>query len=76
MKEIEELGGCFFTEQEILTITELTELSPAERRAMTRGALKSEAELRKYILDLARSGSSPAQTMAVKLLEKFRRENY
>jgi len=58
---------------------ELSELlretqSPAFR-AFQRGRLKREAELRKGIFDLAQNGSSPAQTMAIKLIENAKADD-
>lgn len=76
LKEIEELAGCFFSEEEILEILELPEMSPEGKRAIRKGSLASEALLRKSIMALANAGSSPAQTIAIKMLESFKRKNY
>jgi hypothetical protein len=59
--------------------SELSELlgdstSPASR-VFQRGRLKREAELRKGIFDLAQNGSSPAQTMAIKLIENAKADD-
>jgi hypothetical protein len=76
LREIEELAGCFFSEEEILEILELPEMSAEGKRAIRKGSLASEAKLRKSIIDLAAAGSSPAQTIAVKLMESFKRKTY
>jgi hypothetical protein len=49
-------------------------LSPAGK-AFQRGRLKREAELRKGIFDLAQNGSSPAQTLALKLVENAKADD-
>lgn len=76
LKEIEELAECFFSEEDILTILQLPELGPEGRKAIVTGSLRSEAKLRKSIMDLATAGSSPAQNIAIKMLESFKRKNY
>ncbi len=67
-----------FSKEEIAVILEV---DPAELvvllqdqdnqafRAFQRGRLKREAEIRKGIFDLAQVGSSPAQTLAIKLIQ-------
>ena len=52
----------------------LDKQSPA-CKAFQRGRLKREAELRKGIFDLAQNGSSPAQTMAIKLIENAKADD-
>lgn len=78
-KEVEELAMVFFTPQEIATIlevpfTEIEESLMDEQTAFYiafhKGRLQSEYDLRKSIVKLAKSGSSPAQTMAMDLLQK------
>jgi hypothetical protein len=51
-------------------------MSPEGKRAIRKGSLASEALLRKSIMALANAGSSPAQTIAIKMLESFKRKNY
>jgi hypothetical protein len=76
LKEIEDLGALFFTEEEVMEITELQELTPAGKKAHRTGALRAEAELRKSVMDLAKAGSSPAQAIAIRLMDSFNRKNY
>ncbi|AWW31840.1 hypothetical protein DN752_17825 [Echinicola strongylocentroti] len=76
LEEVEELAGCFFTEEEILEIIGLETANQAIRRAIRKGLLKQEAALRKSIIDLAVAGSSPAQTLAFKMLESVKRKEY
>lgn len=76
IEEAKELAGCFFSEEEIMEIMELDKVGPEFQAACRIGYLKSEAELRKSIFELARNGSSPAQTLAMKLLESHKRKNF
>ena len=71
--EIEELASCFFTKAEILEITGIEVVTREFREAMRKGQLTSEYKLRKSILELASDGSSPAQSMAFKMLETLKR---
>ncbi|MGB4775703.1 MAG: hypothetical protein WBP45_11050 [Daejeonella sp.] len=78
LTEIERLSGLFMKPGDISTIigiskSEFGEMlkeqgSPAYQ-AYYRGKLLSEAEVRKSIITMAKQGSSPAQTLANKLLE-------
>lgn len=79
LKEVEELAMVFFTPLEIATIIEVpfaeVEVALCEEdslfyKAFHKGRLQSEYDLRKSIVKLAKSGSSPAQTMAMDLLMK------
>lgn len=79
MKEVEELAAVYFTPKEIATIIEvpfaeveaaLCEEGSLFYLAFHKGRLQSEYDLRKSIVKLAKSGSSPAQTMAMDLLQK------
>jgi hypothetical protein len=84
LSDLESYSSLMFNRNEIAVImevdpAELSELlretqSPAFR-AFQRGRLKREAELRKGIFDLAQNGSSPAQTMAIKLIENAKAED-
>lgn len=76
INEVEELAGLFFTEDEIREITGLTKNTPEFAKAMRRGQLKEEAAIRKGIMELAKAGSSPAQTLAWKLIENLKRNEY
>ena len=84
LSDLESYSSLMFSRGEIAVILEvdpleLSELlddsqSPASR-AFQRGRLKREAELRKGIFDLAQNGSSPAQTMAIKLIENAKADD-
>lgn len=76
VKEIEELAGLFFTANEIQVITGADPQSIDFKKAFRRGSLKSEAEIRKSIIQLAKDGSSPAQTLAWKMVESTKREEF
>ena len=75
-KEIEELASCFFTQEEIQEVTGIQEVCKDFKKAMRKGHLQSEYKLRKSIIDLAHDGSSPAQTLAVKMLEALKRKEF
>ena len=76
---IEELASYFFTPREIAV---MVELDPDEAvflvssegnpfyTAFQKGRLQNEVNLRKAIIQLAKAGSSPAQTMSMDLLNK------
>jgi hypothetical protein len=76
--QIEELGGCFFTPEDIAIILQLdlTEFNGVRfqeddfRIPYQRGKLLKEAEIRKAILKMAVAGSSPAQMLAKELIDK------
>ena len=72
-KEIEELAGLFFSIEEVEEITGTTNTTKEWKQAFRKGSLLAEAELRRYIISLARDGSSPAQTLAWKMLEYQKR---
>ena len=84
LSDLESHSALMFTRHEIAVIMEvdpvelsdllLDKQSPAYK-AFQRGRLKREAELRKGIFDLAQNGSSPAQTMAIKLIENAKAED-
>lgn len=76
LKEIEELAGYFFTEEEVAEITGIGPEANGFKKAFRRGSLKAEAELRKVIIKTAMDGSSPAQTMAWKMVETQKRNDY
>jgi hypothetical protein len=76
---IQELASCFFVPKEIALMTEIDEVlfmqlcndSESEvHRAFNKGWLQSEFDLRKCIMKLAISGSSPAQTQALEIRNK------
>lgn len=74
--EIQELAGCFFSVEEILKITQIQHQTKEFLEAVEIGRLKNEAALRKSIFDLAIAGSSPAQTMALKMMERIKRDEF
>ena len=84
LSDLESYSALMFTRGEIAVImevdqNELSDLlmdkqSPAYK-AFQRGRLKREAELRKGIFDLASNGSSPAQTLALKLIENAKTDD-
>jgi hypothetical protein len=76
---IEELASYFFTPREIAIMVEINPdeaVIKAEAEgnkfydAFQKGRLQSEMDLRKSIIKLAKSGSSPAQTMSLDLFTK------
>lgn len=79
LTELESLASYFFTPDECAIVLSIStdELEMALEddtdpgyKAYQRGKLKSKLELRKSILTLAKQGSSPAQTMALRLLDE------
>lgn len=75
LQEVQDLAAVFFAPDEILQVLDLDPsfLQDAEfKEAYKRGQLVTEAQLRKGILKLAKQGSSPAQNLAMKILEKTR----
>ena len=71
----EEIGGCFFSAKEaaeMLDVPEelLLDTSEPLHQRYRKGWLQSEFDLRKCILKLAVSGSSPAQAMAMDIQQK------
>lgn len=78
-EQIEACAGCFFTPVEIALMLEIEESffqenvkSPGNviHRAFNKGWLQAEFDVRKCIMQLAKSGSSPAQTAAMDLRNK------
>lgn len=78
-QEIRNLAALFFTPREVATMLELpaTEfVAECDNEhslcfvAFHGGRLQAEVDLRKSVLMLAKSGSSPAQTMALDMLNK------
>ena len=78
--EVTEMAKLFFTPREIaiflkVNIEEFIACSKDESDpvyiAFVSGRLHTEYELRKSILQLATSGSSPAQTMMLELLKQL-----
>lgn len=81
LQMIEEYAGYFFTPEEIGVIMgmrtqwvrfQMLAENPTDfKNAYTRGQLMAEAEIRKSIFELAKSGSGPAQVLATQFMEKF-----
>ncbi|MES2590896.1 MAG: hypothetical protein V4608_03340 [Bacteroidota bacterium] len=73
LKNTEDTAGFFFSPEETAIICEFPD-SFLDRedfqRAYKKGRLKRELALRKSVIELAVSGSSPAQVLAVQMLEK------
>jgi hypothetical protein len=78
LSEIESMASYFFSGEEIaivldVDVDDLTDaLSDDETdayRAYQKGRLKSKLELRKSILTLAKQGSGPAQSLALRMLD-------
>jgi len=78
LDEVENLSSYFFSCDEIAIVLglepadledELLDDASDVYRAYQRGKLKSKLELRKSILTLAKQGSGPAQTLAMRLLD-------
>jgi hypothetical protein len=76
IKEVEALAELFFSPEEIQLISGVQAEDPDFKKAYQRGNLKSEAEIRKSIIQLAKDGSSPAQTLAWKMVEINKREQF
>jgi hypothetical protein len=79
LKQVEEFAGLCFTPEQIAVILEKDEddflaefkrKSSVIRKAYNKGALIKEAEVRKSIFELAKSGSSSAQQDYIKLMNK------
>lgn len=79
INKIRQLAGLFFSPKEIAIIMELpVEAFCKECRkensvaysAFLGGRLQEEALVRKSIVDFAKKGSTPAQTMALDLINK------
>lgn len=77
--QVEELAQLYFTPKEISVMLEIKYAEVKDTieneegnfyEAFMRGRLQSETDLRKSIMMLAKAGSSPAQTMAMDLLNK------
>jgi len=80
LKQITDLAALFFTPREVAMMLELDvehfiwvcDLTPDHEgyKAFHSGRLQSEVDLRKSVIKLAKSGSSPAQTLALDMLLK------
>jgi hypothetical protein len=73
LSEAEELGSLFFTRSEIELILNI---KPDNiQNAILKGQLKSDAEVRKVVVQQAKSGSGEAQRLVQSWLSRIRFEN-
>jgi hypothetical protein len=79
LAEITQLANLFFTHRQVAIMLELPVKEFIEQcliegsvinKAYESGFLQGEVDLRRGILKMAKAGSSPAQTMALDLLNK------
>jgi len=81
LKQVEEYASYFFSPKEICIIlgidhkTTLTIEGSEFSNAYQKGSLLSQAKVRKSIIDLAQKGSSPAQALAVQMMDKIKINN-
>lgn len=77
LAEIELMGSCFFTYKDIAVLLEvdpkelkeiLEDQNSEVYKSYEKGRLKSELEVRKSVVDLAKRGSSQAQEMVLKYI--------
>lgn len=83
LAEIQAFGATFLTPKEIAIIMEMDQHSFIEAcsdestkiyKSYHSGRLKSEFELRQAVYKLAKSGSSPAQTMMLDLINESKQK--
>ncbi len=72
-QEAEELGKLFFTRKEVMII--LTHDVQTLQQAILKGQLQEEAEVRKVIIQQAKSGSGEAQKLVLQFISRIRSEN-
>lgn len=74
--EIEQYAALAFSPEQVEVIMGFAKGTVSEEKtaedAFMRGFLKTEAEVWKSIIEHAKAGSSPAQTLAVKRIEQTR----
>ena len=73
ISEIETFASLFFTDAEIMIIVGIEDIDQTFKNSVKRGRLLGEAKIRKSIFDMAESGSGPAQTMAMKIMQNQKR---
>jgi hypothetical protein len=80
LKEIEEFASLLFSPEVIAQVMgvelndfveSIADISSPAAKAFSRGALMTEVELRRSILRLAKQGSSPAQTLSIKMRDEL-----
>lgn len=81
LQEIEEMAALLFSPEDIAQVigipqNEIVEclINPEHpvSMAFSKGSLQTEVELRRSILKLAKQGSSPAQTLSIKLRDELK----
>ena len=73
LNEAEELGSLFFTKSEIELILSIEPDNLTN--AILKGQLKADAEVRKVVVQQAKSGSGEAQRLVQSWLSRIRFEN-
>ncbi len=71
IKEVTTMAAAFMTKAEIAAVMEFEDAVLASDvfvRAFDAGYLHSKFKVQKSVVDLAQAGSSPAQTMAAKMM--------
>lgn len=78
--EIQEMASLFFSPETIAQVIGiekdrfvemLSQASHPVAQAFHKGAIMSEVELRRSVIKLAKQGSSPAQTLSMKLRDEL-----
>ena len=81
LKDIERMAGYFFTTHELAIIIgcdaddleeELGNPRSNITKAVMKGRLQAEADIRASVFDLAKHGSAPAQAQALDMIERFK----
>lgn len=84
LEMIEKFGAHFFSYKQLAIVIQVNPIKLKEQindstteahRRYFKGALMTELELRKSIVDLAKRGSNPAQKMLLELLTDMRSSN-
>jgi len=80
LKKVEELGSLFYSISEVsimleVPIDKLTDEDSNEYKAYQKGFLNSEIELRKEILETAKTGSPNAQETINKIIKSAKTTN-
>lgn len=73
LSEAEELGSLFFTKEEIEIILSIEPTNL--HNAILKGQLKSDAEIRKVVIQQAKSGSGEAQRLVQSWVSRIRFQN-
>jgi len=84
LRELEELGKLFFAIGQCAIILQIDgkklkekidDAESAEHHRYWKGYLQSEAEVRKSIIDVAKRGSAPAQSLVTKIIDNSKVDN-